>query len=199
AAAMRSIALGGDFAAEMNALVPQVRPTDRILTFDGRLPFFYLDQIDLQGESSCRQLPGHRLFVLLEDDELRAQFGNRASSAFWEACKNVTLTKIAERPGAFAVFVKGTPTPQAGGCGVTPPQDQGLAIEFGRFRTAADANTALKRIVATGFTEAKVEQLGCSLYRIVETGVPSKAVGESIIAEAKSAGFTVKLVSGSGG
>ena len=115
-------------------------------------------------------------------------FGKRASSAFWEACKNVTLTKIAERPGAFAVFVNGAPTPQTGGCGATPTQDQGLAIEFGRMRSAADGRCLQKHVAAAGFVQAKVEQLGCSLYRVVETGVPNAAVGQSIVAEAKSAG-----------
>jgi hypothetical protein len=63
-------------------------------------------------------------------------------------------------------------------------------------QTAAAAGAVRKHAVAVGFVEAKVEQLGCSLYRVVETGVPSEAVGKSIVAEAKSAGFTVKLVGG---
>ena len=196
AAAMRGIGMGGDFAAEIDALEPQVRSGDRILTYDDRLRFFYLDQVEIAGEDSCSQLPGHRLFVLLEDDELQQVFGKRASSAYWEACKNVTLTKIAERPGAFAVFVNGAPTPQNGGCGATPTQDQTLAIEFGRMRSAAEADALQKHVAAAGFVQAKVEQLGCSLYRVVETGVPNAAVGQSILAEAKSAGIIAKLVSG---
>jgi hypothetical protein len=194
--AMRGIGLGGDFAAEVDALAPQVGKHDTILTTDSRLQFYYLDQIDLQNPLSCSQLPGHRLFVLLEDDELVALYGRRADSSFWEACKNVKLTKIAERPGAFAIFVNGAPTPSEGGCGGSPPQDQGLAIEFGRTKSAAAANALQKHVAAFGFGEARVEQLGCSLYRVVETGVPSEVVGKSIIDEAKSAGLTVKLVNG---
>jgi hypothetical protein len=197
--AMRGIGLGGDFAAEVDALAPQVGQHDKILTTDSRLQFYYLDQIDLQNPLSCSQLPGHRIFVLLEDDELVALYGKRATSAFWEACKNVKLTKVAERPGAFAIFVNGTPRTSQGGCGGSPPQDQGLAIEFGRTKTAAAANALQKHIAAFGFSEARVEQLGCLLYRVVETGVPTKAVGQSIIAEAKSAGLAVKLVNGTGG
>jgi len=196
AASMRSLALGGDFADEIDAVESQITRGDRILTYDGRLVFFYLDQVDIQRPQSCAQLPGHRLFVLLEDDEIRKQFGTRASPAFWEACKNATLTKVAERPGAFAVFVNGVANPAAGECGVTPPPDQGLAIEFGRMRTAAAAEALQRHVAALGFIQAKVEQLGCSLYRVVETGVPNKAVGQSIIAEAKSAGVSVKLVGG---
>lgn len=194
AALMRNVALGGDFSAEIDAIEPQVGPQDKILTYDGRLEFFYLDQIDLQAPQSCNQLAGHRVFVLLEDDEIKKIYGSRADSAFWEGCRNVSLTKVAERPGAFAVFVNGAPRSATGGCGAPAPTDQGLAIEFGRMKTAAQANALQKQIVGAGFVEAKVEQLGCSLYRVVETGVPSQAVGQSIIAEAKSAKITAVLV-----
>ena len=193
AAAMRDIAFGGDYAAEVAALAPQVRPKDRILTYDARLQFLYLDQVDIAAPQSCSQLAGHRLFVLLEDDELQKLYGSRADSPYWQACHNVSLTKIAERPGAFAVFVNGAPTPTAGGCG-TPPADQGLAIEFGRSTTAAAADTLQQYVVKAGFVEAKVEQLGCASYRVVETGVPDQATGQSIVAEAKSAGIKASLV-----
>ena len=195
AAFTRNVALGGDFAAELNALMPQVRPHDRILTYDARLRFFYADQIDSEAPQSCSQLAGHRIFVLLEDDEIREQFGKPAESAFWEACPHVTLTKIDEHPGAFAVFVVGTPSSSTGGCGSAPPADQGLAVEFGRFKTAAEADALQKHLAGVGFVQAKVEQLGCASYRVVETGVPSQAVGQSIVAEAKSAGIKASLVS----
>ncbi len=194
AALMRGVALGGDFAAEMDALTPQVGPKDRIVTFDGRLRFFYLDQVDIQAPQSCAQLPGHRVFVLLEDDEIRAIYGKHADSAFWETCRNVSPTKVAERPGAFAVFVNGTPRSATSGCGAPATSDQGLAIEFGRMRTAAPANVLQRHLAALGVVQAKVEQLGCSLYRVVETGVPNQAVGQSILAEAKSAKLQAKLV-----
>ena len=188
AASMRNVALGGDFAAELDALAPQVQKGDSILTYDARLRFYYLDQIDYQEPTSCSQLAGHRVFVLLEDDEYQTLFGTRDDSSFWEACRNPTLTKVAERPGAFAVFVNET------GCGSPAPQDQGMAIEFGRFRTDAKAEALRAHLAAAGFVEAKVEQLGCALYRVVETGVPSEQVGQSIIAEAKTAGITATLV-----
>lgn len=195
AAAMRDIAFGGDYAAEVAALAPQVEAKDRILTYDARLQFLYLDQVDIAAPQSCSQLPGHRLFVLLEDDELVKLYGSRAGSAYWQGCHNVSLTKIAERPGAFAVFVNGAPRSTDTGCGAPPPNDQGLAIEFGRSTTAAAADTLQKYVVKAGFVEAKVEQLGCASYRVVETGVPSQAVGQSIVAEAKSAGIKASLVS----
>lgn len=193
-AAMRGIALGGDFANEVNDLAPQVGPHDTILTYDGRLKFFYLNQVVIDMPMTCSEARGHRIFVLLEDDEIQKLWGKLAGSAFWAGCKNPTLTKVAERPGAYAIFVEGTPKPVVGECNTSPPQDQGMAIEFGRFRTAALAQPLLKRIVANGFVEAKVEQLGCAIYRVVETGVPSTAVGQSIVAEAKKAGIPATLV-----
>ena len=106
-ALMRNIALGGDCAAEMNAVAPQVRAQDRILTFDGRLRFFYLSQTDYEAPLRCGQLAGHRLFVLLESDELRTIYGKQSTAAFWESCPGAHLTKVDERPGAYAVFVNG--------------------------------------------------------------------------------------------
>lgn len=192
AALMRNVALGGDFSAEVNALAPQVGPRDRILTFDGRLRFFYLDQVDLQEPLSCSQLAGHRVFVLLESDEIRAIYGKRGDSAYWDACRPAP-TMVDERLGAFAVFVTGAPRPTVGGCGA-PPEEQGLAVEFGRLPSQAKAESLVKRLASVGFVQARVEQLGCSLYRVVETGVPDAKVGQSILAEARSAGLAATLV-----
>ena len=69
-----------------------------------------------------------------------------------------------------------------------------MAVEFGRLHSSARAEALRKHVAAAGFVEAKVEQLGCSLYRVVETGVPSQAVGQSILEEAKSARITATLV-----
>jgi hypothetical protein len=190
----RGIALGGDFAAEINALEPQVKPRDKILTFDGRLRFFYLDQVELQAPISCGQLKGYKLFVLLESDEIRTIYGKRGSSPFWNACRAPRLTMIEERPGAFALFAVGKPRPSVGGCGAPTPENRGLAIEFGRKRTVSEAEVLQRNVAAAGFIEAKVEQLGCSLYRIVETGVPDESVGRSILAEARSAHLSATLV-----
>ena len=51
---MRNIALGGDFSSELNALMPQVGASDRILTYDQRLRFFYRAQVDFAAPRSCR-------------------------------------------------------------------------------------------------------------------------------------------------
>jgi hypothetical protein len=196
--AMRGIALGGDFANELNALAPQVGKSDKIISYDGRLKFYYLDQATVQMPLSCEQAHGYSIFVLLEDDEVRTLWPRQTNPTFWSSCTNPAWTKVDERPGAYTIFVAGTPKPTAGGC-VTAPQDQGLAVEFGRMSTAAEAQARLKYVLASGFVQAKVEQLGCSLYRVVETGIPNKAVGDSIVAEATHAGIAVKLVNGTGG
>ena len=194
-AALRGVALGGDFGAELDAVVPQVRPGDRIVTADSRLEFRYLSQVSWQAPRSCSQLrgPGRTVFVLLESDEERTLYGAKASSQYWENCRKPTLTKITERPGAFALFVTGSPKAVSGNCDApaTPP---GLAVEFGRFRTATAAERLLAQVKGLGFGEAGVEQLGCASYRVVEHGVPSKAVGASIVAEAKTAHLRPKLV-----
>jgi 4-amino-4-deoxy-L-arabinose transferase-like glycosyltransferase len=188
---LRSLALGGDFASELDALKSQVQPGDTIVTADGRLEFYYLSQVSLVGASSCSALrrPGRTVFMLLESDESQAVNGARADPKYWESCRTPKLTKVTERPGAFALFVTGPVcTPAA----PTP----GLSIEFGRFKTEAAAEKLLAQAKGDGFREAIVEQLGCGSYRVVEHGVPNKAVGESIVAEAKSAHLNATIVSG---
>lgn len=193
AADMRNVAYGGDFDAEIDAVLPQVGPHDRIATWDGRLRFFYLDRVDF-GPSSCGAVRNDRAVLALEDDEIHATIGKLATSQYWASCAAPHLTKVAERPGAFALFVNGTPsTAGAGSCGA-PAATPGLAIEFGRFASAAAANAALKHVVSLGFVQAKVEQLGCASYRVAETGVPDRKTGASIVQEARSAHLRATVV-----
>jgi hypothetical protein len=193
AALMRNVALGGDFDAEINALAPQVAPHDRILSFDQRLRFYYLDQVDIAPPQACTQLQGHRIFVLLESGEVQQAYGARASSAYWDACP-AKLTRVDERPGAYAIYFNGPPRSTVGGCGAPAPAP-GLVIQFDQpFKTSAAAAAALKRIVALGFVQAHVEYLGCADYGIIEAGVPDQSVGQSIINEAKTVKLEARLV-----
>jgi hypothetical protein len=194
-ARMRRLALGGDFAAELEALGPQARGGDRIVTYDRRLPFYFGSRVDIETPTSCAQMAGRRILVLLESDEIRSVFGVRATSGFWEACRRPTLTKVAERPGAFAVLVNGRPRESVGGCGAPPPTP-GLAVEFGRFTSPAGARELLREAARVGFVQAKVEQLGCASYRVVETGIPDRATGLSIVDEAATAHLQARLVGG---
>jgi hypothetical protein len=195
AAEMQNIAFGGDFSAEMNALEPQVKPGDRILTFDGRLRFFYEQQVDYEPPLACSQLQGHHVFVLLESDELRTLYGRRSSPAYWTSCPAAHLTKIDERPGAYAIFVNGTVASTVGGCGAAPASE--LVVQFGpTFKREDAARTLLRKVTGVGFVEARVEQLGCAAYRVVETGVSSATVGAGIVAEAHTARLAAHLVGG---
>jgi hypothetical protein len=194
AAEMRNIAFGGDFSAEMNALAPQVKADDRILTFDGRLSFFYQQQVDYQPPLACSQVRGHRVFVLLESDEVRTLYGKRGTSAFWESCAAERLTKIDERPGAYAIFVNGTVVPSVGGCGAVAPSN-GLLVQFGpTFKTEGAAHALLGKATRVGFVQARVEQLGCAAYRVIESSIPSAKVGAGIVTEAHDAGLPARLV-----
>lgn len=193
AAQMRSLALGGDFATELDSLAHTIRSSDRIETYDRRLSFFYLNQVEIVAPGSCDQMRDGRILVLLESDEVRTLFGRRSTTAYWNACRSPRLTLVDERPGAYAIFVRGAP-PVQGGCGAQP--SAGLAVEFGRFRTEAAARSLLFRAKAVGFVEARIERIGCTAYRVVETGVPGEAVGRSIVAEAASAHLRARLVGG---
>ncbi|HEY2374049.1 MAG TPA: hypothetical protein VGH82_16130 [Gaiellaceae bacterium] len=196
AAEMRNIAFGGDFSAEMNALAPQVGPGDRILTFDGRLSFFYQQQVDYRPPLACSQLQGHHVFVLLESDELQTLYGKRSSPAFWESCTAAHLTKVDERPGAYAIFVNGAVASSVGGCGTAAPPG-GLLVQFGpTFKTENAARALLRKVAVVGFVQAHVEQLGCAAYRVIESGISSAAVGAGIVTEARTARLAARIVGG---
>jgi hypothetical protein len=193
--AMRALAYGSDFNTELETLRQQVRPGDTIATVDGRLPFVYPGQIKSSAPQTCGALKatGATLFVLLESDAERFRHGVRAESAYWERCRHPALTLIGERPSAFAIFAIGPAKSAVGGCGA-PPTTPGLAVEFGRFRTPAAANALLAHLRSLGFVQAKVEQLGCSLYRVAETGIADRSVAHGIVSEAASAHLKTSIV-----
>jgi len=196
AAAMQNLALGGDFSSELAALRPQVRPGDTFVTDDYRLPFWFANHT-FANPSDCAALaavPGRELLVILESDEEKAIYGAKATDSYWEHCGQARVTPILQRPGAFAILAKGGVNQVAGGCNAPAPTP-GLAVEFGRFTTPRSAQALLARLHSVGFVQAKLEQLGCGLYRVAETGIPSNAVGQSIVAEAAKAHLRTRLVS----
>jgi hypothetical protein len=192
---LRNIAVGGDFAAELNALTPQVGSHDRIVTVDDRLEFLYLGRIDIDQPRTCSDLADYDIFVLLESDEVQAEYGTRVTSpSFWESgCTHPPLTLVGDRPGAFAVFVTGRPRPESGGCGASPLP--GLLVQFGPvFATQTQAETLLAKVVGVGFEQARVDQLGCALYRVVYPRIPNASVGEEMVREAQAAKLEARLV-----
>jgi hypothetical protein len=192
-AALRDLALGGDFSAELDALKSRVSREDVIETYDQRLRFFYLDRVVIAAPTACSQMQGRQVLVLLESDEVRKLFGRRTSPAFWSACRSPHLEEVDERPGAYAILVNGT-APVTGGCGVAATP--GLAVEFGVFRNQTAAQRVLGRVRSVGFVQAMVERVGCQAYRVVETHVPNASVGRSIVAEAGTAHLRARLVGG---
>ena len=112
--ALQSLAVGGDFGAELDALKSTVRPTDTIVSVDGRLPFYYGSRATVFGPQTCGQLaqagagPGRLVFVLLESDEEQALYGAKAGSQYWRNCRSPKPTMVTERPGAFALFTEGS-------------------------------------------------------------------------------------------
>ena len=190
--ALRDLALGGDFAAELDAVQPEARWAATIVTADSRLAFYYPRKVRLEPPTSCAQLDRSAALVLLESDEERALYGNKAQPGYWQACRHPTPLLVAERPGAFAILTTGRPVAAAGGCGVAPPS--GLAVEFGTFPSPRAAQADLARVKAVGFVQATVQRLGCSTYAVLETGIPSRDVGRSIVAEARMAKLRVRLI-----
>jgi hypothetical protein len=104
---MENVALN-QFQYELDALRTHVGPHDRIISPDGRLPFFYPGRVDAIYPRSCATIKRYRAFVLLLNDEAIAR--NRAERSdinpdYWKGCPGVT--EAASIDGAFAVFVTG--------------------------------------------------------------------------------------------
>jgi hypothetical protein len=88
--------------------------------------------------------------------------------------------------------------PRPGEC-VHPAQEGSeLIAVFGRFRDRAAAEAMLHRITALGFKGSKVERDGCGFVRVVVHGIPSLAVGEDLVAEARRVRLQPVLESVSG-
>lgn len=195
-AALDGVGLGGDFDAELSALQPQLAGSSQVITSDARLTFWYPNKVVLASPTSCAQIRAPRTtLVLLEDDEDRTVYGDKTMPPYWLACRHPTPTLVSERPGAFAILTTAKPAAAAAASSGCPSATvPGLAVEFGRFSSPAAAQALQKQVKGVGFVEATVQQAGCGSYLVVETGVPSRSVGESILAEARSAHLHPRLI-----
>jgi hypothetical protein len=181
----------GQFQYELDVLRRELGSTGTLLGGDGRLGFFFPDRVGGAYPRTCADLRGYRAFVLLLGDEsvyvARTQ-NIPATVDEWSRCSS--LNEVAEIPGNYAVFVNGAPSrqPTPSDCNLPAPPP-GLAVVFGAGRTQAVADALQKRLAAAGFVQSKVMRLNCQEYVVLETGVPDRAVGKSIVAEARSAHF----------
>jgi hypothetical protein len=193
---MENVALG-QFQQELDAVRRVVGPAGRVTGNDGRLGFFFPGRAAYGYPTSCDALRGNRVFVLLESDETVAQaraVGAPTTVDAWERCRRPQLTLVDQVPGLHAVFAVGSRPAAAatGTCGAPVPPD-GLVAIFGSTRTASAAAALQRKVAGYGFVQAKVVQLSCSRYLVLETGVPDEKAGASIAAEARTVNLDVRI------
>jgi hypothetical protein len=108
-AALQGLAVGGDFGAELEALKSTVRPTDTIVSVDGRLPFYYGSQAVVFGPQTCRQprRPAGQSSWCSRATRSRRSTVRRQAPSTGGTADRPGPTMVTERPGAFALFTVG--------------------------------------------------------------------------------------------
>jgi hypothetical protein len=95
---------------------------------------------------------------------------------------------------ALAVLAGGAPRfPSRSECVHPARADGNLEVVFGRFERAAEASELLEKVLAVGFKGSQVEPDGCGLLKVAVHGIPTLAVGEEVLAEARSVGLDPSL------
>jgi cell division septation protein DedD len=72
-------------------------------------------------------------------------------------------------------------------------QQPGIAADFGRFKSVADANRMIERARSVGFQGLEVQRRGCNDFAVVLRGLKSVRQGRSLQQEARSVGLKVTL------
>jgi hypothetical protein len=78
-------------------------------------------------------------------------------------------------------------------CIRAPAAGMELEAVFGRFRRQAAAEALLARVHRLGFSQSVLEDDGCGLLVVGLHGIPTIAVGRSLVAEAQGVGLRPTL------
>jgi hypothetical protein len=80
-------------------------------------------------------------------------------------------------------------------CGqiAAPGATEGLELVYGRFDTSAAAEQLRDDVVRVGFVGTEVRRDDCGQWKVVYDGIDDYATGESVIEEARGAGFRAHL------
>jgi hypothetical protein len=90
----------------------------------------------------------------------------------------------------LAVLAGGPPRfPTRAECVHPATNNQQLEAVFGRFTTQIAAEASLRRVLGAGFTGSQLEPDGCGYLKVDVHGIPSLAVGRSLVAEARRVGL----------
>lgn len=171
----------GPFSYELDLARENVAPGERIVSSDGRLQYFFPGRVGIAYASRCGELDGARFFSYLtagESLEFARLQAQPTDPLGWLQCARPRVELVGEHAGIYEAFVVGRPparTPTAADCGIAGTPGEKLDAVFGRDLSYGQARELLRRALAVGFTGTRIERTGCSLFRVVVTGIPPDA------------------------
>jgi hypothetical protein len=188
----------GPFSYVVNLARENVGESDRVVTSDGRLSYFFPDRVDVRYATTCGELEGARFFSFLSSGESLklAQLGLQPTDPLgWIQCARPHVELVGEQPGIYAAFVVGGPPARAStlaDCHLTATEGQLSDAVFGDGLSYAQASALVTRALAVGFAGSRIERTGCSTFRVLVTGIPDDSeVRADFREQASLVGFEV--------
>ena len=94
----------------------------------------------------------------------------------------------------LAVVAGGAPSfPSRSDCVHVAHADGDLEVVFGYFDSEAQARPVLDKALAVGFKGTQIEPNACGQVKVAVHGIPTLAVGDQVMAEARKVGFRPTL------
>jgi hypothetical protein len=188
----------GPFSYHLNLARENVRESDRIVSSDGRLPYFFPGQVEVGYARTCGELEGARFFSFLTSGESLefAELSQQPTDPIgWIQCSTPRVTLVGEQEGIYAAFAVGEParTPSPADCRIAAGPGQLLDAVFGKDLTYEQATALVTRALEVGFVGTHIERTNCSTFRVVVTGIPEDAkVQKEFAQQAERVGLPVE-------
>jgi hypothetical protein len=193
----------GPFSYELDAARATVDPSDRLISNDGRLTYFFPGRVQFDYPRTCDGLRNARFFSYLSSGE-SAQFarlnGSSTDPLAWLQCTRPRLHLISGQAGVYEAFAVGhaparPPTPAD--CHIAPYSADLYDAVFADGVTYAEARDVQARTLQSGFTGTLIEQIGCSTFRVVVRGLPAdRHTQDDFRRETARVGFKVTILPG---
>jgi hypothetical protein len=189
----------GPFSYELNLARENVGESDRIVSSDGRLTFFFPGRVEVGYARTCAELDGARFFSFLAAGESLefAELQQQPTDPLgWIQCSSPRVQLVGEQAGIYAAFVVGAPparAPTPEDCRIAATTGHLLDAVFGRELPYPDAVALQARALEVGFVGTRIERTGCSTFRVVVTGIPEdETVQADFARQAEGVGLPVE-------
>jgi hypothetical protein len=189
----------GPFSYQLNLARENVGNGDRLVSSDGRLTFFFPGQVEVRYARTCAELEGARFFSFLSTGESLefAELSRQPTDPLgWIQCADPAVQLVGEQAGIYAAFVVGGPparAPDPADCRIAGTTGQLLDAVFGRELSYVDSAALQARALEVGFVGTRIERTGCSLFRVVVTGIPDDPkVQDEFARQAEGVGLPVE-------